>query len=44
MLTSVLNERELTAAQIAKFYKMRWGIETNHAHYDERFTFSHGNT
>jgi hypothetical protein len=27
MLTSVLNERELTAAQIAKFYKMRWGIE-----------------
>lgn len=27
MLTSVLSQRQLTAAQIVKFYRLRWGIE-----------------
>lgn len=27
MLTNVLSQRQLTATQIAKFYRLRWGIE-----------------
>lgn len=30
MLTSVLSERALSKKQIAKFYKMRWGIEVEY--------------
>ena len=42
LVTSVLNKKSLTDVQASEIYRRRWGIETNHAHYVQRFSFPQG--
>jgi hypothetical protein len=34
------NALDLSVSEVIELYSLRWQIETNHAHYVQRFTFS----
>ena len=42
VVTTLLDADNFTKSDLAQLYRSRWNAETNHAHYNERYTFSHG--
>jgi hypothetical protein len=40
LVTTLTDARRYSQAELGDLYRARWHVETNHAHYVQRFTFS----